>query len=189
MVLVPTRVGYGVSGGPDVENSGRCNSRDFATVAATAAEQTVAILKTARKLPYVDLRRGLVVGQSFGGMTTIALAARGLPGLVGAINFAGGAGGNPREHPEKPCSAERLAALYRSYGEVAQVPTLWLYSENDRYWGKQLPRQWFRGFVEAGGKGRFVQLPAYQDNGHGIFSGNPGAWRPAFERFLAELGF
>ena len=28
-VFVPTRVGYGVSGGPDVEDTGPCNNRDY----------------------------------------------------------------------------------------------------------------------------------------------------------------
>jgi pimeloyl-ACP methyl ester carboxylesterase len=69
------------------------------------------------------------------------------------------------------------------------MPTLWLYSENDRYFGNTLPRQWFDGFVAAGGGGRFVRLPPYPDNGHLIFEGNPDAWKPAVEAFLRELGF
>ena len=189
VVLVPTRVGYGESGGPDVEYSGRCDSRDFAPVYSTAADQTAAVLKSAKELSYVDSSRGIVVGQSFGGMTSMSIAARGVPGLVGAVNFAGGGGGNPSDRPGNPCSAYRLAALYKHYGATSKVPTLWLYSENDRYWGADLPRKWFNGFVDAGGKARFVQLPPYKDNGHGIFTGNPGSWKPAFEEFLRHIGF
>lgn len=33
----------------------------------------------------------------------------------------------------------------------------------------ELPSKWFKGFVDAGGKGLFVQLPPHKDNGHGIF--------------------
>ena len=189
VVLVPTRVGYGESGGPDVEYSGRCDSKNYAPVYAAAADQTVAVLEAAAQLPYVDLSRGIVVGQSFGGMTSIALSARALPGLAGAVNFAGGGGGNPAERPANPCGASRLTALYKEYGAASKVPTLWLYSENDRYWGAELPREWFRSFVSAGAKAQFVQLPAYKDNGHGIFTGNPDAWRPAFEGFLHQAGF
>lgn len=189
VVFVPTRVGYGESGGLDVEYSGRCDSRNFAPAYAAAADQTVAVLKAAMSLPYVDLSRGIVVGQSIGGMTSIALATRDMPGLVGAVNFAGGGGGNPSERPEHPCSAYRLSALYRDYGAASKVPTLWLYSENDRYWGSELPKKWFKGFVDAGGTARFIQLPPYKDNGHGIFTGNPGSWKPAFETFLSDLGF
>lgn len=189
VVLVPTRVGYGETGGLDVEYSGRCDSRNYAPAYAAAADQTAAVLKRAADLPYVDLSRGIVVGQSFGGMTAIALSTRALPGLAGAINFAGGGGGNPSERPERPRSAYRLTSLYRDYGAASKVPTLWLYSENDRYWGAELPKEWFNGFVGAGGKAQFVQLPAYKDNGHGIFTGNPEAWKPAFEAFLRDIGF
>lgn len=189
VVLIPTRVGYGDSGGPDVEYSGRCGNRNYSPVYAASADQTAAVLRTAANLPYVDLSRGIVVGQSFGGMTSIALSTRVLPGLEAAVNFAGGGGGSPNEHPENPCSAYRLTALYKEYGAASKVPTLWLYSENDRYWGSRLPKEWFDAFVSAGGKGQFVRLPPYRDNGHGIFTGNPGAWRPTFEAFIRQLGF
>lgn len=189
VVFVPTRVGYGESGGVDVEYSGRCDSRNYMPVYEAAADQTLAVLKTAKDLPYVDLSRGIVVGQSFGGMTAITLSTREVPGLAGAINFAGGGGGNPTASPEKPCSPHRLEAAYKEYGASSRVPTLWLYSENDRFWGPELPKQWFSAFVEAGGKARFIQLPPYKENGHGIFSGNPGSWKLAFEDFLREIGF
>lgn len=189
VVLVPTRVGYGESGGPDVEYSGRCDNRNYSPVYAASADQTAAVLGAAANLPYVDLSRGIVVGQSFGGMTSIALSTRALPGMVAAVNFSGGGGGSPNEHPENPCSAYRLTALYKEYGAASKVPTLWLYSENDRYWGPQLPKEWFNAFVSAGGKAQFVQLPPYKENGHSIFTGNPAAWRPTFESFLRQLGF
>lgn len=188
-VLVPTRVGYGESGGPDVEYSGRCDSKNFTPVYDSAAAQTVAVLKAAANLPYVDTSRGIVVGQSFGGMTSITLSTVELPGLVGAVNFAGGGGGNPTDRPANPCGSYRLAALYKDYGAKAKVPTLWLYSENDRYWGAELPKEWFNSFVQAGAKAEFVQLPPYKEDGHGIFSGNRNAWKSAFENFLRKLGF
>jgi len=189
VVLVPTRVGYGETGGPDVEYSGNCDSRNFAPVYSAAAEQTLATLKYAANLPYVDPTRGIVVGQSFGGMTAIALSTKDIPGLAGAVNFAGGGGGNPVDRPENPCSSYRLGKLYQEYGAEAMVPTLWLYSENDKYFGSKLPREWFDNFTRAGGKGKFVQLPPYKNDGHGSFTGNPEAWKPAFENFLREIGF
>lgn len=62
---------------------------------ATEAEfaKTLAVLRSAASLPYVDLTPGIVVGQSFGGMTSIALSTKAVPGLVAAVNFAGGGGG------------------------------------------------------------------------------------------------
>jgi dienelactone hydrolase len=188
-VLVPTRIGYGVTGGPDVEYSGHCNDRNYVPGFDAAAEETALVLQRARTLPYVDVSRGIVAGTSFGGMTAIKLATLQLPGLVGAVNFSGGVGGDPKGHPGKPCSPLSLDALYRSYGATARVPSLWLYSRNDHYWGPQLPKQWFRTYVAAGGRAQFVDLPAYGEDGHQSFAHNPEAWKPAFERFLRSLGF
>jgi dienelactone hydrolase len=189
VVLAPTRIGYGVTGGPDVENSGRCASRDFPPVFEAAAQQVVATIQYAKRLPYVDGAKGLVVGQSFGGATSIAVAAKNIPGVVGIVNFAGGSGGRPKTHPDDPCSSQALGRTLASYGARARSPTLWLYSENDRYWGKELPRAWFAGFVRSGGKGKFVQLPAFGMDGHTSFNRNPEAWKPHVDAFLTEIGF
>jgi dienelactone hydrolase len=188
-VFVPTRVGYGVTGGDDVEFSGPCNARSFATSFAAVADQTLAVLQAARKLPFVDPSRGVVVGQSVGGMTSVALAARDVPGLVATVNFAGGGGGDPEKRPADPCSEPRLRALFKEYGAAAKVPALWMYSQNDRFWGRTLPRDWFDEYMAAGGRGRFVPLPAYRADGHGIFSGDPDAWKEPLEAFLKDVGF
>ena len=134
VVLIPTRVGYGVSGGEDIEYSGTCQGKMYEPVYRAAAVQSVAVLEHAKTLPYVDATRGIVVGQSFGGATAIALAAMNVPGIVAAINFAGGGGGDPVGRPESPCRADVMQRLFAAYGKTAKVPTLWLYSENDRYW-------------------------------------------------------
>ncbi len=183
-VFLPIRVGYGATGGPDVEFSGPCRSRNFPPVYDAAAQQGIKVIEHAKTLPYVDGAKGIVVGQSFGGATAIALAAKNIPAVTAAVNFSGGGGGNPRTRPDRPCRDDLLADLFASYGATARIPTLWLYSENDRYWGKEKPRTWFQRFVNSGGSGRFVQLPPYKDEGHRSFTGNPAAWRPAFEEFL-----
>jgi dienelactone hydrolase len=141
----------------------------------------------------VDARRGLAVGQSFGGTTAIALAAKAPPGIVATVNFAGGGGGNPVTQPERPCLPERLAALFASYGASARMPTLWIYAENDRYFGPKLPREWFDAYRAKGGTGEFVLLPKMDptlgDDGHASFTRNRSAWQPHFEAFLKKTGF
>ena len=183
-VFMPLRVGYGETGGPDVEFSGKCDARNFAPAYEAAVVQTIKVIEYAKALPYIDSSSGIVVGQSFGGTTAIAIAAKSIAGVRAAINFAGGGGGRPQTDPEQPCSVERMTALFASYGATTKIPTLWLYSENDKYWGAAIPRTWFDAFVRRGGNGRFVNLPPYKDDGHPIFTGNPGAWKPAFEDFL-----
>lgn len=189
VVIVPTRAGYGESGGTDAEYPGKCPYPVFAPACAAGADQIIGVLKYAQALPYVDSSRGLVVGQSFGGVIAITLSAMDVPGLAGAVNFAGGGGGNPLERPENPCGTAAMSQLFRDYAANAKVPTLWLYSENDRFWGPRLPKEWFQGFIKAGGNGTFVALPPYKENGHEIFMGNPDAWKPPFEEFLRKVGF
>jgi dienelactone hydrolase len=187
VVFIPTRIGYGVTGGPDLEDSGRCDARDFPSAFEAAAQQVLAVIRHAKSQAYVDVGRGLLVGQSFGGATALAVAVKSEPGVMAAINFSGGSGGRPKTHPGKPCRSDGLAATLKSYAK-ARVPTLWLYSQNDQYWGAQLPKLWFEGFVRNGGRGRFVELPPSGEDGHSSFSRNAAAWKPAVEVFLREVG-
>ncbi len=188
-VFVPTRVGYGVTGGPDVEDSGSCAQRDFAPAFEAGATQVLKIIDYAKTQSFVDATRGVIVGQSVGGAVTLAMAAKNVDGVVAAINFAGGSGGDPQKWPERPCSEGALRRVLGAYGATAKTPTLWLYSENDKYWGRQYPRAWFEAFRAKGGSGEFVQLPPFKTDGHASFTGNPDAWKPAVEKLLASLGF
>lgn len=187
-VFVPTRLGYGATGGPDLEDGGPCDRRDFAAGFEAAAQQTLAVIDHAKSRSFVDPKRGLLVGQSYGGATTIALAARNIEGILGGINFAGGSGGNPERRPGAPCSVAELARVLANYGTSARHPTLWLYAQNDRYWGEDHPMRWHEGYRASGGVGQFVRLPAHGRDGHSSFTANPSAWRPHVERFMQTLG-
>jgi dienelactone hydrolase len=192
-VFVPTRIGYGVSGGDDLEYSGNCDTKNYPAAFEAAVQQSVTLIEFARSRSYVDPALGLAVGQSMGGTTAIALAAKNPEGVVAAVNFAGGGGGDPVMRAENPCRHDLLESLFAGYGVTARVPTLWLYSENDKYWGKSKPHTWFAAFKAKGAPAQFVQLPPLPSNlgedGHATFTRNPGAWRPAFETFLREQGF
>lgn len=187
-VFVPTRIGYGIAGGQDLEFSGECAAKRYAPGYDAAAQQTRAVVDYARGRPDIDPGRGLVMGQSYGGATAIAVAADPPEGVRAAVNFAGGGGGRPSTHPGQPCSPTAMERLFGGYGATARIPTLWLYAPNDRYMGERHPREWFEAFRRAGGAGRFVALPAHGEDGHSSFTRNPDAWRPAFEAFLREAG-
>ncbi len=189
VVLMPTRIGYGVSAGPDLENSGPCSNKDYPTSITVAVAQVKAAIGYAKAQPEVDGSRGIILGQSVGGFTTIGAAAENIQGVKIAINFAGGAGGDPKNRPWNPCQSERIAQTYGLYGAKAKVPTLWLYSANDAYWGPDNPKKWVAAFTERGGKAEFVSLPAYGSDGHASFNGNPDAWKPPVEAFLKKHGF
>lgn len=189
VVAVPTRVGYGVSGGEDVENSGSCSNRNYGPAFAAAAEQALATLAAVRQRPGVAPDRVLVVGQSFGGVGTVALAAMNPPGVRAAINIAGGGGGDPKGHPQNPCSSAALERTFKGYGAQAQVPMLWMYTENDQFFGPRLPREWHAAFTQAGGTAQFVQFPPHGEDGHSLFAKFPQAWQPVVSEFLDTHGF
>jgi len=187
VVLVPTRVGYGVSGGPDVEYTGTCASKRFADGAEIALSQVRQVLAYARRLHYVDPDHGIIVGESFGGLVAIAVAASDVRGVVAAVNVSGGDGGDARKRTDEPCRPDQMRETFARYGSANRLPTLWMYSANDRVWGPVYPRQWFAAFTHAGGRGRFVELSADKNNGHYIFNRNAAAWHPAFEDFVSRL--
>ncbi len=192
-VFVPVRVGYGETGGPDVEESGKCNDRNYEFTYRVGGEQTRKVIELAKTQSYVNPARGVVVGQSFGGTLAIEAAAGNISNVVAAINFAGGGGGDPVDRPGNPCRADRLEDLFAVYGKTAKIPTLWLYSENDAYWGKKIPHAWFAAFAKSGAKAEFVQLAPVENAGpsagHLAFSRSMKEWRPPVERFLASVGF
>src|SRR5262249_29291271 len=127
IVAVPIRVGYGRTGGEDVENSGAsCKNRNFPPLHRAAAVETLAVLEAPRKRPDAARDRAVVMGQSFGGTVAITIASQMPPGIQGAVNFSGGGGGNPDTHPQQPCSEPALRRMFADYGRTARMPTLWL---------------------------------------------------------------
>ena len=188
-VILPTRIGYGVSGGPDADYSGACGNKNYLEARKVAIDQSKQVLNHVFDFSYIDRTKGIVVGQSVGGFTTIGLSAENISGLKGAINFAGGDGGDPIKSPERPCGDYVIKDTFAKYGASNKVPTLWLYSVNDKFWGEQLPKDWFAAFQKTGGKGQFISLPAYKEDGHSIFRGDLNAWKNVFEKFIKEIGF
>ena len=188
-VILPTRIGYGVSGGPDADYSGACGNKNYLEARKVTIDQSKQVLNHVFDFSYIDRTKGIVVGQSVGGFTTIGLSAENISGLKGAINFAGGDGGDPIKSAEKPCGDYLIKDTFAKYGASNKVPTLWLYSVNDKFWGEQLPKDWFAAFQKAGGKGQFISLPAYKEDGHSIFRGDLNAWKNDFEKFIKEIGF
>jgi dienelactone hydrolase len=187
-VLVLTRAGYGGLGkaiDPEGQGSG-CNVETLEQQIDSVVAHTRAALEFAATQSWADPKRTIIVGGSVGGYTSIAAASREIPGLIAAINFAGGAGGNPKKNPGAPCIPERLSTLFSKIGGSVPVPTLWVYAENDKYWGAKYPREWHRAFVKSGGRGEFVMLGPIGDDGHTISTSGFPQWRPIVDGFLTK---
>ena len=189
LVAVPTRVGYGVSGGEDVEDSGVCTRKNYPPGYAASAVQTLKVLEVMRLRPDTAKDRAIILGQSYGGATAITVAAQNPPGVQATINFAGGGGGNPETQPQNPCAPGSLERMFADYGKTARTPTLWIYTENDMFFGPKLPKEWFDAFKAAGGVGEYVRFPANGSNGHGLFTQDPDVWRPRLLQFLRGVGY
>jgi dienelactone hydrolase len=189
-VILPTRVGYGETYGDfDPEASGPCNDKRFGPMSDAASEQVLATVRYAATLPDVDTTRWLVAGQSVGGMTAVATAARQPAGLLGGISFAGGSGGEPELRPGEPCSASALGRYWGSLAKPGLPPMLWLYWKQDRYWGDRHPEQWHQAWTAGGAQAEFHSLPAIDGDGHFGLDRNMDAWLPLVDAFLGRLGF
>lgn len=188
-VVVPTRVGYGATGGPDVEEPGNsCSNPDLVNTFKAMNEQIVRVVEYTKTLPYVNPEKGLIAGHSYGGTQAITVAALNIPGILGAVNFAGGAVGKPAEQPGRPCRPDKTEDLFAEQGKTSRIPTLWFYSANDRYWGETLPKEWFDAFVKKGGKGEFITVPACKEDGHNAIAQCREDWQADFNRFTKSIG-
>ena len=189
LVAVPTRIGYGVTGGEDAEDTGDCSRKNYPPGYTAAAVQTLKVLDVLRQRPDVHPDRTIVMGQSFGGAMAITVAAQNPPGVQAAINFAGGGGGNPTTKPQDPCAAWALERMFAGYGKTARIPTLWVYTENDQWMGPKHPRAWFEAYKAQGGVGAFVLFPPHGKDGHGLFTTSPVVWRTTVFEFLQANGY
>jgi dienelactone hydrolase len=161
------RRGYGGSGGGWAEAYGSCGDPHYLTAAkAAAADLKDAIAVLARR-PDVDASRTISIGVSAGGFATVALTADPPPGLVAAISFAGGRGSM---EADQVCRRDRLVETFHVLGERSRVPMLWVYAENDHFFGPDLAEALRQAFASGGGNVDFVRAASFGQDGHGLFS-------------------
>jgi len=181
VALVVVRRGYGGSGGePDTRHSGRCPQTDYQKAAEYSAEDLRVAIDYGRGLPQVDATRIVAVGVSTGGLATVALTAKAPPGLVAAINFAGGRG-SKADHDV--CNADDLIRAYRSFGKHSRTPMLWIYAQNDKFFWPELAQKFDAAFRSQGGRDQFVLAPPIGEDGHSLFR-HVDAWSATVDDFL-----
>jgi dienelactone hydrolase len=179
-VATPMRQGFARSGGNFI--SGGCNIEGNGIAQADDVEAALAAL--ARR-PDIDASRTVVMGQSHGGLTTMALGARKLAQVVGLVNFAGGL------RVESCLRWELdLAAAMGDYGAATRVPSLWFYGDNDEYFTVETWRRMFKAYTDAGGPARLVAYGNFRANSHAMFGSSAGIkiWLPEVRSFFQQLG-
>jgi dienelactone hydrolase len=187
MVALPLRRGYGETGGPWLENYGTCSSPDYYRAGLTSADDIQAAIGFFRARPDVQRDRVLLIGVSAGGWGSIATASRNPAGVFAVVNFAGGRGGGQPKVGN--CAPRRLIEAAARYGATTHIPSLWLYAENDSFFGPDVARKMFDAYVRAGAKAEYVALPAFGSDGHRLFGAIDGRalWQPPVEKFLAAF--
>lgn len=200
-VIAAVRPGYGDNTLQDPEDNGNRWNGNVCTGAANyrktaeAAAHTIALLQQwLQQQSWANKERIVLVGQSVGGMATVAACGQNLPGVVGCINFAGGSGGNPRTSPGASCQPDRLGEVLASAASSTRVPSLWLYAANDLYWGAEAPKKWHQAHVQAataaGQKtiADFYAAPAVAQDGHRLLGAGTGYWHPVLNDWLKKNG-
>ncbi len=179
VVMLPMRGGFSRSsgnysdGGCNIANNGLAQARDVR-----------AVIDYARMLPFVDAGKIVVMGQSHGGLATIAFGTRAYPGVVGLINFAGGL-----KIPLCGTWEQMLADAFADYGTKNRYETLWFYGANDSLWSSETISRLYSRYTGAGGKARLVSVGKFKDDAHNLFSDSDGVaiWWPEVENYLRSL--
>jgi dienelactone hydrolase len=174
------RRGYGASDGAVADSYGTCSEPQFRTAGLTSAQDIVQAVRYFQKQPYVDPARVLLVGVSAGGFGSIAAASLAPTGVVAVVNFAGGRGS---VSADVVCKPDELVEAYGDFGKTVRVPSLWIYSQNDHFFGPDLARRMFAAFRSSGAPGELIIAPPYQRDGHNLIFGQP-IWRDAVYDFL-----
>jgi dienelactone hydrolase len=195
-IVAPIRPGYGNTGGGDPEYHsahmqapGLCSGHpDYRRTAEGGGAALQAAIRWIGQQPWGAGQPIVLEGQSVGGLLTVAVAATTPPGVIGYINFAGGAGGNPEKSPGQSCEPEQLTRLYAELGRHTTLPNLWIYAENDQYWGPDAPVAWHKAFAAGGSPTRFIHAPAVADgDGHGLSRHPAVNWATYLDAFLRDL--
>lgn len=180
-VVLPMRQGFSRSGGAavgegcNIEGNGNAQADDVRAVVSWLSQQS-----------WADTKRMIMMGQSHGGLTTLAYAAQDPhPGVRFAVNFAGGL------KYSHGCQWElALRSAYDAYGQKTKLRSLWFYGENDSYFPPSVIRPAFAAYTAAGGRAEMVAFGPFGTNAHAMFSSPAGLpiWWPKVQALLELEG-
>ena len=150
------------------------------------AEDIDLIVELLSKDPWVDPNNILIIGQSYGGLATMAYGTYAHPGVKGLINFAGGLMFWGGCHEWK----KSLVKAFESFGGRTTIPSLWYYGRNDSHFDIELSTEMHNAYNDAGGKATMVNFGPYAHDSHGLISwtDGPDIYWPEMEAFLTRVG-
>ena len=76
-----------------------------------------------------------------------------------------------------------VSSLLQANSATARVPSLWIYTENDSFFGPAISKQMADAFRRAGGSAEYHLLPAFGEEGHVLVTSQTAVanWRPIVE--------
>jgi dienelactone hydrolase len=182
-VVLPMRQGFSKSGGSVVGDG--CN---IAAGGESQADEVRPVVAWIEKQAWADPQRMVMMGQSHGGLTTLAYAQNPHPGFQLFVNFAGGL------RYTNNCQWElAIKDAFSRYGARTQVPSLWFYGENDSYFPPAVVALALEAYRVAGGKAEMVAFGPFGPFGkdaHSMFSSYDGLpiWWSTVQAKLDALG-
>ena len=195
LVVAPVGTGYGASAidipergiyGPFFSKVGKCSNPDFRDPGLAIADVDLWIIDYMTGEKRIVPNDIVVVGQSAGGWGSIALSSLNPPQVKAIVTFAAGRGGRVDGKPNNNCAPDRLVEATGEFGRTSRVPMLWIYIENDTYFGPALSKRMHDAFTAAGGRAEYHLLPPFGNEGHFLI-GSPDAipiWAPLVSNFL-----
>jgi invasion protein IalB/dienelactone hydrolase len=193
----PVGSGYGASAidipergiyGPFFSKIGKCSNPNFSDPGLAVAQVDLWIIDYLASEKRIVPKDVIVVGQSAGGWGSIALSSLNPPQVKAIIAFAAGRGGRVDGKPNNNCAPDKLVEATGEFGRTSRVPMLWIYIENDTFFGPDLSRRMHETFTAAGGNAEYHLLPAFGNEGHFLI-GSPDSipiWSPLVTRFLDD---
>jgi dienelactone hydrolase len=180
-VMVPMRQGFANSTGRYRDYGCNMTANGYAQ-----ADDVRAAVEFARTQDWIDGEHIVVAGQSYGGLATLALGTRELPGVRGLINFAGGL----RDEANGCDWRSELVRAFGTYGASNHFPSLWFYGANDSLFGPDLASRLHTAYVRAGGNAQLVQVGNFKRDAHGMIASRDGEkiWWRETEPFLKQIG-
>ena len=163
-----------VHDGCSLDAVGRENARDVRAVIAALGRQ-----------PGIDPGRVVVVGQSFGGWTTMALGTMDVPGLRSLIGFSPALRTSDCQWQD-----QAMISGARSFGAAAKYPSLWFYGDNDTVMPVATWHGVFSAYANGSKRAELVSVGQFMEDSHQLLSFPEGLaiWTPRADAFLTRIG-
>jgi len=161
---------------------GSCDNPNFRGPGLAIATLNEWVIDYMNKKKIIQPGKTVVVGQSGGGWGSIALSSLNPSSVRAIITFEAGRGGRVDGKPNNNCAPDKLVEQTAEFGRTSRIPMLWIYTENDTYFGPDLAKRMHEAFTAAGGNAEFHILPPFLiDAAEAV-----PIWSPLVSRFLDE---